>query len=395
MNINIINEKFMKTLLYGGMIAVALASCSNDETVLERNDNNRIKFDVTAATVSRATDVYCNNNKPEQFQVYAEYTGNGQTGVQYMDDQVSLSGTSYSSATPRYWPTEGTLDFFAYDGVDALNKADKTFDFTVASEVADQEDFIYAVKKAQAKSDNAVELNFRHALSQIVFKAKNNATALNVTVNSVGIQNLYGTNTYSIASITDNTDGNIEDHTGAGTDVDATKRGTWSALTGDHTQGYTATLAEAVSIPQGGTVENLTEGTDGTTASFANAMLLLPQTVEALNLQAQKDEAAAPNGGAYFVVNCAISNVSDGAEVPLYSGDIRIPVSVDWKEGYKYIYTFVFGNGNGGWDPHDPKPVLVPITFEVTVDDFIDVNPDDVNMDTNLGDNTGTSTTND
>lgn len=56
-----------------------------------------------------------------------------------------------------------------------------------------------------------------------------------------------------------------------------------------------------------------------------------------------------------------------------------------WEEGKKYTYTFVFGKGHGGYDPdpedpdpnpddpYVPDPVLVPITFEVSVDEFIPV----------------------
>ena len=58
--------------------------------------------------------------------------------------------------------------------------------------------------------------------------------------------------------------------------------------------------------------------------------------------------------------------------------ELAIPVAFDWQQGKKYVYTLVFGEGNGGYDPdpepdpdpEDPDPVLVPITFEITVDDF-------------------------
>ena len=54
---------------------------------------------------------------------------------------------------------------------------------------------------------------------------------------------------------------------------------------------------------------------------------------------------------------------------------LAIPVAFNWEQGKKYIYTLVFGEGNGGYepDPEDPTPdpVLVPITFTVTVDDFV------------------------
>ena len=56
--------------------------------------------------------------------------------------------------------------------------------------------------------------------------------------------------------------------------------------------------------------------------------------------------------------------------------------------GKKYIYTFVFGEGNGGYDggadPDDPspseEPVLTPITYTVTVDDFQKGYDEDVEM---------------
>ena len=58
--------------------------------------------------------------------------------------------------------------------------------------------------------------------------------------------------------------------------------------------------------------------------------------------------------------------------------ELAIPADFTWEQGKKYIYTFVFGKGNGGYDPDpDPSdpatPVLVPITFDITVDDFIPV----------------------
>ena len=90
------------------------------------------------------------------------------------------------------------------------------------------------------------------------------------------------------------------------------------------------------------------------------------------------------------MVNCLIYNVEDGSGVKgeddvLLWGEqgedgtctpkpLAIPADFAWEQGKKYIYTIVFGNGNGGYDPEDPDPnpdpVLVPISFEVEVDDF-------------------------
>ena len=55
-----------------------------------------------------------------------------------------------------------------------------------------------------------------------------------------------------------------------------------------------------------------------------------------------------------------------------------IPVSGTWKEGYKYTYTFIFGQG-AGYKDDLVTPVIVPISFNLTVDELI-AEPQDVSM---------------
>ena len=91
------------------------------------------------------------------------------------------------------------------------------------------------------------------------------------------------------------------------------------------------------------------------------------------------------------IYNVAGTTVNKNTDVCLWGNggaeDVAIPVALNWEQGKKYIYTFVFGDGNGGYDPDpddpdpDPTPVLVPITFEVTVDDFVPVTEEEVKMD--------------
>ena len=123
----------------------------------------------------------------------------------------------------------------------------------------------------------------------------------------------------------------------------------------------------------------------------SNAMLLLPQETTAWDPETYPLPGTG-NTGSYLLVDCAIFNVAgtdyaEGDDVCLWgepqgSGwttkELAIPVAFDWQQGKKYVYTLVFGEGNGGYDPdpepdpdpEDPDPVLVPITFEITVDDF-------------------------
>lgn len=394
----------MKKAFIAGMIALGLVSCTDDDVVTGTSNSSQINFDVTASNGnSRAADVYCNNNKPASFTVYGAYTADGATSaVDFMNDEITQNGTAWTNATTRYWPNTGSLDFYAYKN-GTFDTDTKSFtDFTVDDNVANQVDLIYAVNKGQKKAGTGtqedVKLNFRHALSQVVFNAVNKSKTLHVTVNGVGIHNLQNKGTYSVADIADNTLDVIEDHTGAGTDV--SNRGTWSNLANTGTLASYAVSGLNVTLTDNNAddVKNLTDGADvadgeSTPRGYANAMLLIPQQHKGLLIAGGNDsgDADVEENGTYFTVNCTIYNIAgdtfagEDKEGILYSGDIRIPVSIDWNQGYKYIYTFVFGDGNGGWDPDEPKPVLYPITFQVSVDDFIDYVPAgdlDINMKT-------------
>lgn len=406
----------MKKILFGCMIALSLASCSDDEVVTRQVDGSKINFTVTAANGnSRATDVYCNNNLPTGFTVYA--TTEGKTLID--GDQIAYTGGKWvDQAGDRYWP-ETAVDFYAHVNADANGTSTWSWDgttapkfsnFTVNSDPASQVDLMYAVKTAQTKTKGAtqpdVALNFRHALSQVVFYAKNTNPSLYVEVTGIGIANLTGSNTYTLP--TEDSDDNIEHGTTATTDPAATtSRGTWENQ-GTVTAGTTAYEVDFDAVELTGsktaTESNLTDNTNTThtaaDSSFGTAMLLIPQKTEAL----VPSSTASDETGTYFMVYCKIWNVSGttvdkDSDVVLFDssadmadgsgkvGAIRIPADFDWKEGIKYKYTFVFGDGNGGWDPHDPQPILVPITFNVSVDEFVSVDNSDVTMQTTTGSN--------
>ena len=145
------------------------------------------------------------------------------------------------------------------------------------------------------------------------------------------------------------------------------------------------------------TANDKPDGEDVTKEFSSKAMLLLPQTVAAWspaeNPTVLENGNYATDKGAYFLVKCAIYNVAGDSfsegDTALWGStsehkNVAIPVNPTWEQGKKYIYTFVFGDG-GGYDPEnpdpdpdDPDPVLIPVTFTVSVDDFVpvDVNPD-------------------
>lgn len=368
-----------------------LVSCSKEEVIDVNHDGDEITFDVVTNSATRAADVYCNSNKPKEFYVSAI-----SDGMSYIDeDHIAYENGSWvNKSGVRYWP-ETAVDFYAYYNDNnsyswsvAEGKAVAKFvNFKVNDDVAAQQDLIYAVKTNQSKpgedaANTPVALNFRHALSQIVFQAKNTNANLYVEISGVDVVNVGNTNTFTFPSV--DTDNNIVDHEGENADYpdDADGWGTWAELTSG-TASY-AVAFDAVAVNGDNTVVALTTTDDGAKdGEFnANTMLLLPQTTTAWDAESKLGDTT----GSYFLVNCIIKNVKDGSGV---AGDddvylwgaanapkkLAIPVAFNWAQGKKYIYTLVFGEGNGGYEPEPedptPDPVLVPITFTVTVDDFV------------------------
>lgn len=379
-----------KPFILGAAGAAMLASCSSDE-VISLNKQDMIRFNVQTELNTRAADVFCNNNMPSAFTLTA-YSG---STVYFTDSyEPGDEGTDWTSTGIHYWPNEGNLDFYAYVKGD-FDTANKSFkDFAVASTPETQVDLLYAVKKGQGKQASSVAINFRHALSQIVFQAKRTNENIEVIINSVSVCGVNGTGTYSLASIESDTDGNIEDHENGNT-ADKTNRGKWGSLSA--ISSYTASLSAGVKLENVNSTYPLTLGTttdeDGKTTINTGdqsdypdlAMLLIPQTTNAISITKGMELNEA--NGSYFLVNCIIKDKNSG--IVLWGGengkDVLVPVQFAWTEGKKYIYTFLFGDGNGGYDPENPdpeKPILVPITFSCTVDDFIKGEDKDIEMKT-------------
>ena len=370
---------------------LTLASCSNDDVVSVNRDGDEIAFKVVANGSTRAANVFCNNNLPGAFNVWATHDSqtyiNGDAIEQQGSKWVNTSGT-------RYWP-EGEVTFFAEanagDAYQWNDGAPKIEDFTVATDVAQQVDLLYAVKKATKPTDGQVTMNFRHALSQVVFAAKNTNKNLYVELSGVKVCKLGGTNTFTYG--TADTDDNIVNHEGTEGSVTYNDSwGSWATLSGG-TESYSVDFeAVALNGSKEAAAVSLTSANDEGKEFNSKAMLLLPQTTTAWAVEDGKGTPANQTG-TYFLVKCQIWNVAGAAvdkanDVCLWGKDgaayVAIPVALNWEQGKKYLYTFVFGEGNGGYDPDpdtpDPKPVLVPITFNVTVDDFTPVTNQDVEM---------------
>lgn len=380
-----------KQLFFGALACLALASCSNDKTLDVNRIEDEIRYSVVTNGATKAADVYCNNNKPTEFKVWAIH--NGATYIN--GDEIKYESDAWKNTSGnRYWPETGNIDFYAHVNAGNFTNATSTTaakitDYEVPTTVSEQKDLLYAVKKDVAKSNSAVTLNFRHALSQIVFNAKNTNPNFYVEVSGVTIYNVDNKGTYTYPTVS--TDTNNAEHTGTGS-ITAGTQGTW-ALSGTHTTDYAVEFdAEPVAYNSIDPIVDLTsENASGKEFSY-NALLLMPQSTTAWVPATDASNAA---NGSYIGIKCVVYNVAGASvdkdtDVVLWGNgtgstatakELAIPASFTWEQGKKYTYTLVFGEGGGVTPPgpDTPTPVLVPITFDVTVDDFVNAPGADIN----------------
>ncbi len=389
-------KKMKKYYFLADGLLLMLGSCSQDDIVEANLGADEIRFAAVTNGSTRAAGIYNPTNMPASFQVSAM----SQNKVYISDDKIEKQENSWVNTTgTRYWP-EDAVDFYAHvnaGGAFVLNSGAPTFNsFSVASDVGHQVDLLYAVKKGQTKSETPVTLNFRHALSQIVFKARNESENIFVQIQGVRVKNVKNSGTYTFPTTTDP---NLPT---SGT-ADSKNRGSWVLADTKVDYNVTFSLTDVKGSKTNPTVVNLTD-------VLGTTLMLMPQTTNAWNPETNPDPdgstaASKATTDTYLLVDCVIYNVSgegsdlpgdnvclwgDGSNGSYTTKELAIPVKFDWKEGHKYTYTLVFGNGNGGYDPDpddpdNPEPVLVPISFEVTVDEFLDGGNYDVESPNELG----------
>lgn len=374
-------KKMKKYYFLAAGLLLMLGSCSQDDIVEANLGADEIRFSAVTNGSTRAADIYNPTNMPASFQVSAM----SQNKVYISDDKIEKQGNSWVNTTgTRYWP-EDAVDFYAHVNAGTtfnLNSGAPTFNnFSVASAVGSQVDLLYAVKTGQTKNETPVTLNFRHALSQIVFKARNESENIFVQIQGVKVMNVKGSGTYTFP--TASTDPNLPTEDAA----NSNNRGSWALTSDNANYEVDFSLLDVKGSKTNPTTVNLSD-VKGT------ALMLMPQTTTAWDPEAAPKPSVG-NTNSYLLVDCVIYNVADGSATTLpgdnvclwgeekegkyTTKELAIPVKFTWEEGKKYTYTLVFGNGNGGYnpdpddpDPDDPEPVLVPISFEVTVDEFLD-----------------------
>lgn len=316
-----------KNIYLCAVAALALASCSNDETV-EIAKGDAINFRTSVGLNTRASEfgtadleqankLYVTTFKADGTELYTE--------TEYTKGTDGWAGN-------QFWGTETSLNFYLtypelseWKNGAALTKDNKTITgFTVEDAVADQVDFVAAQKTAQKVASVAVEL--QHVLSQIQINARSDNANYKYKVRGIRIHNA-------------NSTGNI--------DLSTQTWSNWSAA-----KNYEVTFITPVEL----------DGTAKPIMGDAGNAMLLPQTVEAWDGTSKSADLTTSVNGSYISVLVSITtNAGTGVypkntteTTPTY-GWAAVPVKFEWTKGNKYIYTLDFTKGAGKVDPVDPN----------------------------------------
>ena len=366
------------TVMFWAIFGVLLMSCSEEEIAnVETSSRNAIGFNVLSnAAETRATPTTNTNLKNTDFDVFA-FTADGTAFMGKNDTEFEHDGVKivykngkwdYDDASDlRYWPTEA-LDFYAFnpgtvsEDMMVFYSWEATKDVQKISYTCMDEygagthanyDVMYAIAKGQTKATNngVVKFNFKHILSQVVFKAKTQYANMRVDIRDIKIHNIRFSGVFTLPAAADGT-------------------GSWSSP--DLTFPHAFTVVKDKSI----TVEGNTTATDISTSS---PMLNIPQELTAWTVSApNKSKLEADNAKqCYLEITCKIrqSGVYLLGSASEYK-TIYVPFGDTWGAGKRHIYTLIFG---GGYTDQG-KAVLNPIQFDAVTTGWGEAANSDVNV---------------
>ena len=370
---------FMKksTVMLWAIFGALLMGCSEEEIAnVETSSRNAIGFNVLSnAAETRATPTTHSNLTKTDFDVFAFTAGGtafmGKVDTDYGHDGVKIVHKNgkwdYDDANDlRYWPSEA-LDFYAFNPgtvseamlpfyMREASGSSQKIRYTCIDEYGGDGtnanyDVMYAIAKGQTKATNSgtVKFNFKHILSQVVFKAKTQYDNMRVDIKEIKIHNIKFAGVFTLP---------------------ATADGTWSSP--DLESPLAFTVVKDANI----TVNSNTAATD---ISTNTPMLNIPQTLTAWTVSApNKSKLEADNAKqCYLEISCKIRQ--SGAYLLGSASEyktIYVPFGDTWVAGKRHIYTLIFG---GGYDDQG-EAVLNPIRFDAETTGWVDADNKDVNV---------------
>jgi len=369
---------FMKksTVMLWAIFGALLMGCSDEEIAnVETSSRNAIGFNVLSnAAETRAIPTTPDNLTSTDFDVFA-FTTDGTAFMGKVDTDFGHDGVKivykngkwdYDDANDlRYWPTEA-LDFYAFNpgtvSEDMIvfysweaTKDVQKISYTCMDEYGSgtthaNYDVMYAMAKGQTKDMNngIVKFNFKHILSQVVFKAKTQYDNMQVDIDVIKIHNFKFAGAFTLPAAAEGT-------------------GSWSSS--DLAFPHAFTVVKNANI----TVNSNTEATDITTNT---PMLNIPQELTAWKVSetATKSKLEADNAKqCYLEIACKIRQ--SGAYLLGSASEyktIYVPFGDTWEQGKRHIYTLIFG---GGYDDQG-EAVLNPIQFDAETTGWVDADKD-------------------
>lgn len=191
-----------KSLFMMGAALLALASCTNEETV-NIPDNRAIGFgDAFIGNVTKATT----EMDGTQLQTTGFVVWGGREGLTDLFDAtpVSYSNGAWSYSPLRYWEANETYKFAAF--APGIANATPSFDYTnghvnltgYTADINTPVDLVYAkaneVTSTNETYNTAVDLSFKHVLSWVKINFKNGfADGTKLTVTDVDVEGVLST----------------------------------------------------------------------------------------------------------------------------------------------------------------------------------------------------------
>lgn len=345
-------KRFGFILPLAAVSLVAFTACSSDDTVEDFKTQNPIGFNVLSenSVISRATPITAENLTSTDFDVWAfhgtgtgYFMGSADKGVHINHTTSDAKGTAGNATsgfgtgywdyadgeTIGYWPDDITADndmkFFAVSpdkdklqsGVTltpSISSAGKSVSYTVPTSSNDQIDLMTATTILGARPENGtVSLNFKHALSQIVFTGKVSDASLTATVTGITLHNIKNGVTVTLASANDG-------------DITTAEAGTAT--------NYTAYSSSV----------DINSATNAIDITGTSPLLLAPQALTPTSITAGTT-APAETTGSYIEVTYGLKQgdnqiKKDGTKFYIPLNDATISA---WEHGKKYVYDLTFG----------------------------------------------------
>ena len=233
-----------------------------------------------------------------------------------------------------------------------MTSAAKTISYTTVDEYNSKgtnHDVMYAVTKGRNKKNNGtmpVQMNFKHILSQVVFKAKTTSSILEVDVDSVKIHNFVLSGKFTLP---------------AGEPA----MSDWK-LSPAAKGAYTVKL-NAANVKTKNAVVNLSD--------MNSPMMLIPQTLTKWSTYSADTAVSIPEADkakeCYLEISMKLKQNDSyliGSAAEYKTVYVPFDNATGWEPGKRYIYTLIFG---GGYDDQG-EPILSPVTFDAATADWVD-----------------------